>query len=136
MEGHPGTQGLESIEGATVIFPAAGGPVEEAAREAPSMLGADVTDGAYRVLVGSIPAGYEGPPLHRHPHTDEAFYVAEGELTVVFPEREVVAPPGTLVFIPRGVVHTARNSGSRPMRGTIVISPGDAEHLFEPPEGS
>jgi quercetin dioxygenase-like cupin family protein len=125
--------GVESIGEATVILPADGGPVEEAAR-APRLLAPDVASGAYRVLVGSIPAGDEGPPLHRHPHTDEAFYVAEGELTVVLAEREFVARPGTLVFIPKGVVHTARNSGDGPMRGIIVISPGEAEHLFEEPE--
>ncbi len=100
------------------------------------MLGQEVSDGAYHALVGSLPADYETPPLHFHPHTDEAFYVAEGELTVVLSDREIVAPAGTLVFIPRGVVHTARNSGSRPMRGAILISPGDAEHLFEPPENA
>jgi mannose-6-phosphate isomerase-like protein (cupin superfamily) len=109
--------------------------VEEAAREAHAGLGPDVSSGAYRVIVGAIPSGDEGPPLHFHTQTDEAFYVAEGELTVVFPEREVVATPGTLVFIPRGVVHTARNSGSGPMRGLILISPGEAEHIFESPEG-
>jgi mannose-6-phosphate isomerase-like protein (cupin superfamily) len=122
---------MESIGGATLIFPAAGGADEEAARDAPVTLGPDVVEGAYTVLIGAIPAGDQGPPLHFHPDTDEGFYVAEGELTVVFPEREVVATAGTFVLIPRGVVHTARNSGSGPMRGTITISPGNAAHTFE-----
>lgn len=132
-EDHAARGGVTTIDGATVIFPAPGGPDEEAARGVPLSVGADAVAGAYRVLVGSIPAGDEGPPLHVHPHTDEAFYVAEGELTVVFSEREIVATAGTFVSIPRGVVHTARNAGSGPMRGTIIISPGDAEHLFESP---
>jgi mannose-6-phosphate isomerase-like protein (cupin superfamily) len=136
MEGRSDNSGLETIGGATVIFPAAGGAAEEAARDAPIVLGPEVADGAYQVMVGGVPAGYEGPPLHFHPHTDEAFYVAEGQLTIVFPDEEFVAPAGTLVFIPRRVVHTVRNSGSTPMRGTIIVSPGDVEHLFEPPPAS
>jgi mannose-6-phosphate isomerase-like protein (cupin superfamily) len=135
MEGRTDNSGVETIGGATVIFPPAGGAAEEAARDAPIVLGPELADGAYQVMVGGVPAGYEGPPLHLHPHTDEAFYVAEGELTIVFPDEEFVAPAGTLVFIPRGVVHTVRNSASTPMRGTIIVSPGDAEHVFEPPPG-
>jgi len=130
-----GDAGVETIGGATVIFPPTRGAADEAAREAPIVLGPEIADGAYQVMVGGVPAGYEGPPLHFHPHTDEAFYVAEGELTIVFPDEEFVAPAGTLVFIPRGVVHTVRNHGSAPMRGTIIVSPGDAEHVFEPPPG-
>jgi quercetin dioxygenase-like cupin family protein len=133
MEGRADASGVETIGGATVIFPAAGGAAEEAARDAPIVLGPDVAAGAYRVMVGGVPGDYEGPPLHYHPHTDEAFYVAEGELTIVLTGQEFVAPAGTLVFIPRGVVHTVRNSGSAPMRGTIIVSPGDAEHVFEQP---
>jgi mannose-6-phosphate isomerase-like protein (cupin superfamily) len=136
MEGASGNDGVERIGETTVIFPPAGGVDEEVAREAPAVLGPEVADGAYQVMVGGIPAGYEGPPLHFHPHTDEAFYVAEGELTIVLPDREFVAPAGALVFIPRGVVHTVRNSGSGPMRGTITVSPGDAEHVFEDPPAS
>jgi hypothetical protein len=32
--------------------------------------------------------------------------------------------------------HTAWNSGDDPMLGLIVISPGDAEHVFAPVEAS
>ena len=78
----------------------------------------------------------ETTPLHLHPHTDEAFYVAEGELTFRFPDQELVAPAGTFVFVPRGVVHTAGNSGRGPMRGILIVSPGGAEHSFEPVEDS
>ena len=35
--------------------------------------------------------------MHLHPHTDEGFYVADGELTFVFQDREVVGNPGTFV---------------------------------------
>ncbi len=34
------------------------------------------------------------------------------------------------VFIPRGKGRTVWNSGDAPVRGPILISPGDAEHEF------
>jgi hypothetical protein len=36
--------------------------------------------------------------------------------------------------VPRGVVHTVWNSGNDPVRGLILISPGDREHVVLPVE--
>jgi mannose-6-phosphate isomerase-like protein (cupin superfamily) len=65
-----------------------------------------------------------------HPHTDEAFYVADGDATFRLGDREVPVVAGGLVFVPRGCPHTVWNSGDRPVRGLILVSPGDAEHEF------
>ncbi|HEX6421315.1 MAG TPA: cupin domain-containing protein [Acidimicrobiales bacterium] len=46
-----------------------------------------------------------GPPLHVHHHEDEAFYVLEGEYTVVVGDEEVAGVPGTWVWGPRDVPH-------------------------------
>lgn len=97
----------------------------------PALIENALTGGAYRMLVAQAPAG-EGPPMHIHPHTDEGFYVGDGEMTIVFPDREVVAGPGSFVFVPRGVAHTAY--ATKPVRGLIIFSPGDAEHITEPVE--
>ena len=85
------------------------------------------------MLVGQAPVG-DGPPMHTHPHTDEGFYVGEGKLTFVFPDRQVVAGPGTFVFLPRGVAHTVHIT--EPLRGLLIYSPGDAEHIMEPVDAS
>jgi quercetin dioxygenase-like cupin family protein len=124
---------METINGAAVIRADPDGAVAEAARGL-VVLGPEVTQQAYVVMVGAMLAGDEGPPLHVHPYTDEAFYVAEGELTVYVGDHKVVAGAGSLVFVPRGMVHTARNSGSGPMRGLILVSPGGAEHIIQPVE--
>jgi mannose-6-phosphate isomerase-like protein (cupin superfamily) len=79
-----------------------------------------------------LPPGEAGPPLHLHPHTDEAFYVADGDATFLLGDREVPVTAGGLVFVPRGTAHTVRNSGDRAVRGLILISPGTAEHEFVP----
>jgi len=94
------------------------------------------TEGAYVALVGVFPPGEPGPPPHTHPTTDEAFYVASGEATFLLGDREVKVSSGGLVFVPRRVVHTVWNSGSDPVRGLILISPGDREHLVVPVENA
>ena len=95
----------------------------------PDLIGNELTNGACRVLVGRAPLG-EGPPMHIHPHTDEGFYNGEGETTFVVSDREVAAGPGTFVFVPRGIQHTAHIT--RPLRGLLIYSPGDAEHITQP----
>jgi mannose-6-phosphate isomerase-like protein (cupin superfamily) len=117
---------METINGCTVVT----------SSEAPEpvQFGPADTQGAYVVMAGSFPPDYPAPPLHLHPHTDEAFYVADGDATFLLGDREVPVTTGGLVFVPRGMPHTVRNSGTRPVRGLILISPGDAEHAFVPVE--
>ena len=111
---------METICGATFVFDGDGGP---------ETIENDLTGGSYRVMVGHAPAG-DGPPMHIHPHTDEGFYIGDGEMRFVFGEREVVAGPGSFVFVPRGLEHTAHIT--RPLRGLLIYSPGDAEHITQP----
>ncbi|MGZ4292651.1 MAG: cupin domain-containing protein [Solirubrobacteraceae bacterium] len=115
---------METINGCTVIT----------SSEAPEPVGFGPaeTDGAYTVLAGTIPQGQPAPRFHLHPHTDEAFYVASGEAGFLLGDREIQVTAGGFVFIPRGTPHTAWNSGDGPLLGLIVISPGGAEHVFEP----
>ncbi len=126
---------METINGVTVIWPEPGGAAAEAAR-GPAVLGPEQGNASYVAWVGAMAAGDGGPPFHVHPDTDEGFYVADGELTFVIGDREVVAPAGTFVFVPRGIAHTARNSGPGPMRGMLILSPGGAEHVTQPVEGA
>jgi quercetin dioxygenase-like cupin family protein len=125
---------MDTINGAIVIAADPGGPAAEIER-GPISLGPDQTADAYVALIGVVPADDPGPPLHRHPYTDEGFYIAEGEITFQIGDREVIAGPGSFVFIPRGTVHTAHMSGNVPMRGMLLLSPGNAEHVIEVVEG-
>lgn len=112
---------METINGCTVIAPS----------PEPSTFGPEQPQGAYSVLIASFPPDYPAPPLHVHPHTDEAFYLAEGDGIFVLGDREVPVSAGGFVFVPRGTPHTVRPTGTA-VRGILIISPGDAEHLFEP----
>jgi mannose-6-phosphate isomerase-like protein (cupin superfamily) len=114
----------ETINGCTVYAPPT--------IDGPLTFGPAELGGSYTVLSGLISPGEPGPPLHLHPHTDESFYVAAGEATFQLGSREVRVGPGGFVFVPRGTPHTVGNPSGDPILGLILISPGDAEHVFEP----
>jgi mannose-6-phosphate isomerase-like protein (cupin superfamily) len=66
-----------------------------------------------------------GRELEAHVHADEddAFYILEGEMTFVFGEQRIPAPPGTFVLVPPGVEHGFRNDDARPVRMLNVHAP-------------
>ena len=69
-------------------------------------------------------AGRELEP-HVHPDEDDAFYVLEGELTVLLGEEgvEVVAGPGTFVLVPPGTRHGFTNRTGSPVRMLNIHAP-------------
>ena len=89
------------------------------------------TDGSYSVHDNLIPAGSPAPLPHLHHDHEETFYVLEGELTVQVRERRIMAPVGSFVVIPRGVVHQPSNPGTEPTRGLLIFSPAGMEYFFE-----
>jgi mannose-6-phosphate isomerase-like protein (cupin superfamily) len=119
---------METINGCTVVTPSDA--------QEPVHFGPAETHGAYVVIVGTFPPGQPAPPLHVHPHTDEAYYVADGNATFQLGDRELPVAAGGLVFVPRGMPHTVWNSCDRPVRGLILVLPGAAEHEFIPVEAS
>jgi quercetin dioxygenase-like cupin family protein len=68
-----------------------------------------------------------GADLHIHHRHADLFYVLAGELTVKLgPDGdETAAPPGTLVHIPRLVVHGFRNGGDAEVRYLNFHAPGE-----------
>ena len=89
------------------------------------------TAGAYSVHDNTIPPGSPGPRPHLHRHHEEAFYILEGELTVRVGPRKIVAPAGSFVVVPRGVVHQPSNPGPEPTRVLLVFSPAGMDRFFE-----
>jgi quercetin dioxygenase-like cupin family protein len=89
------------------------------------------TGGAYSIHDNTIPPGSPGPRPHIHRHHEEAFYVLEGELIVRVGQRKIVAPVGSFVVVPRGVVHQPSNPGTQPTRVLLVFSPAGMDRFFE-----
>jgi quercetin dioxygenase-like cupin family protein len=92
-------------------------------------VGAD-TGGAYGLVETTAPARSAGPPPHIHQAEDEAFYVLEGELTVLIGDQVRKAAAGTFAFVPRGSVHTVSNPADRPARALVILSPAGFEQAF------
>ena len=61
--------------------------------------------------------------LHVHHRDDEAWYVLEGRLGFRVGERELEAPAGAAVFVPRGTPHSYWNAQPAPARYLIVMTP-------------
>jgi mannose-6-phosphate isomerase-like protein (cupin superfamily) len=101
-------------------------------------LAGEDTGGAFALVEQLVPPGAAGPPLHRHQRTDETFYVLTGELEFAADGATVRAGAGSVVRVPRGVLHTYRNVGSEPVTQLVTIAPAGFEAFFleagEPPD--
>jgi mannose-6-phosphate isomerase-like protein (cupin superfamily) len=62
-------------------------------------------------------------PLHIHHSDDEAWYVLEGTLGFVIGDREVEAPAGSAVLVPRGTPHSWWNARPERARYLLVMTP-------------
>jgi quercetin dioxygenase-like cupin family protein len=80
-------------------------------------------EGVYSLIHLTAPPLLE-TPYHLHHTEDEAFYVVEGELTVICDGEKIIAGPGSYVFLPRGVPHGFRNSGDKSSKVLIHVIPG------------
>lgn len=84
----------------------------------------------YTLLENYLPANSPGPRPHIHYRHEEAFYVLEGELTLRREAETIVAPAGSFVVIPPGVVHQPANTGSQPTKVLILFAPGGMAEFF------
>jgi mannose-6-phosphate isomerase-like protein (cupin superfamily) len=84
---------------------------------------AEQTGGAYSLFeVVTRPGG--GPSPHVQHQEDECFYVLEGEFEFLNNGDVVGVGAGSLVYVPRGNLHTYKNVGSEPGRILMSQTPG------------
>jgi quercetin dioxygenase-like cupin family protein len=87
------------------------------------------TGGALAVMLSEAPPG-GGPPLHRHGHEHEVFYVLEGRMSFFADGVWTEGGPGTLTYLPRGQAHTFKNVGDVPSKMLIITLPSGFEQFF------
>ena len=75
------------------------------------LLTTEATGGTTSVIVAWHKPG-EGPPAHVHFKQEEILFIIEGRYEVTVGGETVQAGPGSIVFIPRNVVHRFKNVGS------------------------
>jgi quercetin dioxygenase-like cupin family protein len=88
------------------------------------------TAGAVAVLEATTEPSAE-PDAHVHHHSDELFYVLEGQMRFRVGEGTIEAPVGTFLFVPRGTVHAAWNAEAAPARVLAAYVPAGPERDLE-----
>jgi quercetin dioxygenase-like cupin family protein len=92
-------------------------------------LGAAATGGAF-ALAEVVERADGGPPQAIHHDHDETIYVLEGERVMRVGEQTAHAGAGSVVYVPRGTVHSHRNVGPGPHRAIVLFTPGGLEGFF------
>lgn len=83
----------------------------------------ETEEGAYSLLHLTAPPHFE-TPYHVHRDEDEAFYILDGEVTVIRDGETIVAGPGSYIFLPRGVPHGFKSSSDKDSHVLIHAIPG------------
>ena len=90
---------------------------------------AESTGGAL-VLLENLTAPGGGPPPHVHTREDEFFYVLDGTFEIRIGDELHVVEPGGCAFVPRGTVHSFRNTAATPSRILVGFTPGGMDGFF------
>ena len=92
-------------------------------------LGDAETGGALTLALATTPPG-GGPPPHRHLDEDELFILVSGREEYLIDGRWTAVEPGTVVYVPRGAVHTFRNVGEVPSQKWTLTTSGGFDRFF------
>lgn len=113
-----------------VIRPGEGKTLSAYGDTAQVKLNGEQTNGSMCVALSTTPPG-GGPPPHRHCNEDEMFLVLEGSIRFLANgEWTEPLPPGSIVYTPRGGIHTFQNAGETPCRQLVIITPSAFEQFF------
>ena len=114
---------------AAIVPPGGGHVVRAFGNEILFQLTAEQTAGSLSLGLATVPAG-NAPPPHLHEREDELFIILEGQYRVFADDAWTEVGPGTVVFLPRGGVHTFHVVGPRPGRHWVFTTSGDFERFF------
>jgi mannose-6-phosphate isomerase-like protein (cupin superfamily) len=88
------------------------------------------TGGAYSLFEVVTQPEEGGPPPHVQHREDEAFWVLEGEYEFVVEGRTMRVGARSLIYIPRGNLHTHKIMGEEPGRLLVSLTPGGSHERF------
>ena len=82
------------------------------------------TTGAFDQFELTAQPNHTGAPLHVHATVDECFYVLAGAFRFAVAASEVIAEPGSFLFVPRGTAHTWTNVADTASTMLLTFVPG------------
>ena len=89
-----------------------------------------ILPGKFSMWTNITPPG-GGPPPHYHENEDELFWPLSGAVNFLKGDEWIEVPPKTVIFMPRGTIHTFRNPNNEPLHMLIQTMPGGFERFFQ-----
>src|SRR5262245_39751308 len=121
---------IRSRLNATIVKPEQALPIKPFGLDMHILLTSEATGGAISVIIAAHEPG-EGPPDHVHFNQEEMFFIVEGTYELTVGDQTSTAGPGTIVFIPRNVVHRFKNVGDTTACMLDWTLPGGQDHYFK-----
>jgi len=115
---------------ATIVKPEQAPTIKPFGLDVRILLTTEATGGAISVLMGWHGPG-EGPPDHVHFSQEEVFFIIKGTYELTVGGQTSTVGPGTIVFIPRNVVHRFKNVGDTTACMLDWTLPGGQDHYFK-----
>jgi mannose-6-phosphate isomerase-like protein (cupin superfamily) len=79
--------------------------------------------GDLSLMERTLPPSGRRPPPHRHLNCTEAYFVLEGQVSVVLEGEDLSLGPEGFLLIPRGTAHSFGNSSDSEARLLVVHAP-------------
>jgi len=115
---------------ATIVTPDQALPIRLFDMDAKVLLTTEATGGTVSVVLGNLKPG-DGPPDHVNFNQDEMFLILEGTCEFGAGDQTTTCGPGTIVFVPRNVVHRFKNVGDTTARVLEWSVPGGTGSLLQ-----
>jgi len=84
---------------------------------------AEEDDADLSLMERTLPPGGRRPPPHRHTNCSEAYFVLDGQVTVVVEGEDLTLGAEQFVLVPRGTAHTFGNAGEAEARLLVIHAP-------------
>lgn len=92
---------------------------------------ADQDDGDLSLMERTLPPRGRRPQPHRHTNCSEAYFVLEGQVSVVVDGEELSLGREQFLLVPRGIPHTFGNAGDVGARLLVVHAPAMDTYFAE-----
>src|ERR1700738_1465171 len=122
-------RGKLAMDAPDIVVPPGQDPVSPVRSFSLKLRGGETGD-SIMMFEETIPAGTKST-FHLHRHSDEVAYVLSGEVTFKIGDEVAVGGPGTCAFMPRGVPHAWKSTGTETGRVLFLYTPASAGGLIE-----